>query len=145
MGRKNKLTIEFSGYERLKKQLDEIGGNATERAVESSLEASQQLVAKQAAAAMTPHKETGRTQSSIVKNNPVVWIGDTAAIDVGFDIADGGLASIFLMYGTTLHGQPHVTPDKKLYDSVYGSKTRKQVKKIQEQTFQKVIRGAAKK
>lgn len=145
MGRKNKMTIEFSGYDRLKKQLDQIGGNATRRAVEGSLKASQQLVAKQAAAAMTPHKETGKTEKSIVKNNPVVWTGDTAAIDVGFDIADGGLSSIFLMYGTKVHGQPHVVPDKNLYDAVYGSKTRNQVKKIQEQTFQKVIKRAAKK
>lgn len=136
---KAKLTVEFTGYETLKKQLDEIGGNATKRAVESALKASQQIVARQVDAAMIHHTETGETKKSIVKNNSVEWTGDTAAVDVGFDIAGGGLASIFLMYGTKLHGQPHITPDRNLYNAVYGAKTRKEIKKIQEETFFKVI------
>lgn len=136
---KAKLTVEFTGYETLKKQLDEIGGNATKRAVESALKASQQIVARQVDAAMIHHTETGETKKSIVKNNYVEWTGDTAAVDVGFDIAGGGLASIFLMYGTKLHGQPHITPDRNLYNAVYGAKTRKEIKKIQEETFFKVI------
>lgn len=142
---KNKLTIDFTGFERIKKQLDEIGGDATKRAVESALKASQNLVAKQVSAAITPHTETGDTKKSIVKNNPVVWTGDTAAVDVGFDIVGGGLPSIFLMYGTKLHGQPHITPDRNLYNAVYGAKTRKEILKIQEEAFEKVLERAVKK
>ena len=67
------------------------------------------------------------------------WTGDTASVGVGFDISGGGLPSIFLMYGTKLHGQPHITPDRKLYDAVYGAKTRKEISKIQESAFQKVL------
>ena len=43
---KNKISIDFPGYELLKKQLDELGGNATMRAIESALKASQQVVAE---------------------------------------------------------------------------------------------------
>lgn len=136
---KNRISIDFDGFNVLKKQLDEIGGNATQRAVESALKASQQVIAEQVESAIEPHTLTGKTKKSIVSNSPVEWTGDTASVGVGFDISNGGLASIFLMYGTKLHGQPHITPDRKLYDAVYGAKTRKEISKIQESAFEKVL------
>ena len=136
---KNRISIDFEGFNVLKKQLDEIGGNATQRAVESALKASQQVIAEQVENAIEPHTLTGKTKKSIVSNSPVEWTGDTASVGVGFDISGGGLPSIFLMYGTKLHGQPHITPDRKLYDAVYGAKTRKEISKIQESAFEKVL------
>lgn len=136
---KNKMTVDFSAFEQLKKQLDEIGGDATKQAIDSALKASQQLVAEQVSAAMEPHTFTGKTKKSIVNTAQVEWTGDTAAVDVGFDITGGGLASIFLMYGTKLHGQPHITPDRKLYNAVYGPQTRKKVLEIQEKAFYEVL------
>ena len=136
---KNKISIDFDGFNVLKKQLDEIGGNATQRAVESALKASQQVIAEQVEAAIETHTLTGKTKKSIVSNSPVEWTGDTASVGVGFDIGGGGLPSIFLMYGTKLHGQPHIAPDRKLYDAVYGAQTRKEISKIQEEAFEKVL------
>lgn len=143
--RKNKITVDFDGFNIMKKQLDAIGGDATKRAVESALKASQQTVAEQVSAAITPHTLTGRTKKSIITRNPVEWTGDTAAVDIGFDITGGGLPSIFLMYGTKLHGQPHISPDRNLYNAVYGAKTRKEILKIQEKAFEKVIERVIKK
>lgn len=136
---KNKITIDFNGYDVIKKQLDALGGNATQQAVESALKASQQIVAEQVAAAISPHTETGETKRSIVTNSPVEWTGDAAQIAVGSDINGGGLPSIFLMYGTKLHGQPHIEPDRNLYNAVYGAQTRKKIMEIQEQAFNKVL------
>lgn len=140
---KAKLSIDFEGYSILKRQLDELGGKATERAVDSALKASQQLIARQVSAAMTPHNDTGNLKKQIVTTNPVEWAGDTASIGVGFNIRGEngleGLPSIFLMYGTKLHGQPHIKPDRELYNAVYGAKTKKEIKKIQEEVFNKVI------
>ena len=136
---KNKITIDFNGYDVIKKQLDALGGNATQRAIESALKASQQVVAEQVTAAISPHTETGETKRSIVTNSPVEWTGDAAQISVGFDINGGGLPSIFLMYGTKLHGQPHIEPDRNLYNAVYGAQTRKKIMEIQEQAFNKVL------
>lgn len=136
---KNKITVDFSGFNLLKKQLDAIGGDATKRAIESALKASQQVVAEQVNTAMIPHTRTGKTQRSIVRNSPVEWTGDTAAIGIGFDISGGGLPSIFLMYGTKLHGQPHIEPDRNLYNAVYGAQTKKKIMEMQEQAFNKVL------
>lgn len=136
---KNKITVDFSGFDVLKKQLDAIGGDATKRAIESALKASQQVVAEQVNTAMIPHTRTGKTQRSIVRNSPVEWTGDTAAIGIGFDISGGGLPSIFLMYGTKLHGQPHIEPDRNLFNAVYGAQTKKKIMEMQEQAFNKVL------
>lgn len=136
---KNKISIDFKGFETVKKQLDQLGGDATKRAVDEALKASQQIVAEKVSAAMTPHNYTGKTKKSIVKNAPVEWTGDEAAVGVGFDIVGGGLPSIFLMYGTTLHGQPHIEPDRNLYEAVYGANTRKEIQKVQEAAFDKVL------
>ena len=136
---KNKMSISFDGYKDLKEKLDSIGGESTKRAVEGALKASQQLIARQANEAMLSHERTGSTRKSIVKDGAVVWEGDTASINIGFDLENGGLPSIFLMYGTKLHGQPHIKPDRELYNAVYGSQTKKEIKKIQEEVFNKVI------
>lgn len=136
---KNKISIDFDGFNTVKKQLDLLGGDATRRAVEEALKASQQIVAEKVGAAITPHNFTGKTKKSIVTNAAVEWTADTAAVGVGFDIRGGGLPSIFLMYGTTLHGQPHIKPDKNLYEAVYGAQTRKEIQKVQELAFDKVL------
>lgn len=140
-----KLTIDFDAFDVYQKKLDELGGNATKRAVESALKASQNVVAKKVSAAMSPHNDTGEVSRAIIKNNPVEWTGDTAAVGVGFNIYNpnsgelDGLPSIFLMYGTQLHGQPHITPDRNLYNAVYGAAVKKQIRKIQREAFEKVL------
>lgn len=144
MARKNYIGVDFNTFDILKKRLDTIGGGATERAIESALKASRNIVTTQVSAAMTPHNQTGDTKDAIVRNSSVIWEGDTASIGVGFDIPFGGLPSIFLMYGTTVHGQPHIKPDRNLYNAVYGAKTRKEILKIQEEAFYKVIERAGK-
>lgn len=136
---KNKITLDFKGFDTVKKQLDLLDGDATRRAIDAALRASQEIVAEKVSAAMTPHNYTGKTKRSIVTDAAVEWTGDTAAVGVGFDIRGGGLPSIFLMYGTQLHGQPHITPDRNLYDAVYGAKTRKEIQAAQEAAFDKVL------
>lgn len=141
---KKKMTVDFAELDVYRKRLDEIGGGATERAFENALKDSRKVVAQNLTAAMAQHNETGKTAKSIIQNSPVEWTGDVASIDVGFDISDGGLPSIFLMYGTKLHGQPHITPDRNLYNAVYGAKVRKDIVKIQQQAFEKAIERALK-
>lgn len=144
MARKNRLTIDFDGFEILQKQLTQMGGDA-KQAAESALKASHNVVKQKVEAAMQQHIETGDTKRAIITSPVVEWTGDTAAVNVGFDITGGGLASIFLMYGTTLHGQPHITPDRNLYNAVYGAQTRKEIREIQEQAYKKVIERVMKK
>jgi hypothetical protein len=138
MARKNRLTIDFDGFDILQKQLIEMGGDA-KQAAEKALIESHKIVTQKVTAAMVKHRESGGTADAIIKAPSVEWTGDTASVDVGFDITGGGLASIFLMYGTQLHGQPHITPDRNLYNAVYGSQTRKEILAVQESEYRKMI------
>lgn len=140
MAKKNRLSIDFDGFETLQHRLKSMGGDAR-KAAENALVESHKIVTQKVTAAMMPHRESGRTAQSIVQTPQIEWTGDTAVVKVGFNISEGGLASIFLMYGTTLYGQPHITPDRKLYNAVYGPQTRREIRAAQEAEYRKMIGG----
>lgn len=135
---KNKLSLDFPMFDHLKQQLEKAGGNALKTAVDKALTESARFTDKELEKAIAPHRKTGRTEKSLEGESRTEWSGTTASIDVGFDISDGGLPSIFLMYGTKVHGQPHVAPDRKLYNALYGSRVTNQIKKIQEDAFRSI-------
>ena len=126
---KNKMSLEFDGFIQLSEKLLKLGGDlegVTEKALKKSFDA----VTPGIEAAIEPHKLTGKTQSTLRRTGDVKWTGTIAEVPVGFDISGGGLPSIFLMYGT-----PHMKPDRKLYNSIYGAKTKKKVKELQAAAF----------
>lgn len=84
---------------------------------------------------MKKHHRTGRTETSIDDDSGVEWKGTLASLKVGFKISEGGLASIFLMYGT-----PRMQPDRKLYNDVYGAATRRKIQEIQREVFDNALR-----
>lgn len=137
---KNKIGLQFSGFEETIAKLKELEGDV-KKATEEALIESQSIVAKNAQAAMSKHHRTGGTEESIVVDKKVEWEGFTASIGVGFDITNGGLASVFLMYGTPRHapGHPGTDADTAVYDAVYGTKTKKAVATVQEEIFLKAI------
>ena len=142
-----KQNVDFAQLDAYIRELEEIGGEAVERAVDSALKASQQVVKAAVTAAMQEHRDPGATSGTIISGKPPEWTGGTARIPVGFDIGetdrhkkDDRLASVFLMYGTKVHGQPHEAPDRKLYNAVYGAATRRRIRRIQEEAFSKVLR-----
>lgn len=137
----NKMEIDFAGVDRFIAQLNEIGGGAAERAVEGALKQTQMLVAANVSKAMSKHTQysTGGTEKAIIRDGVVEWAQDTASISVGFDISEGGLPSIFLMYGTKVYGQPHITPDHELYNAIYSAKVKKRAAELQREAFEKVL------
>lgn len=131
---RNKLTISFDGFDEIMEKLDRATAD-TKEITEKALQKSYDIVTPNIEKAIEPHHLTGQTEQSLAKNERVEWEGTKAYIKVGFNISKGGLPSIFLMYGT-----PRMQPDKKLYNSIYGSSTKKKVKKVQEEIFQEELR-----
>lgn len=140
-----KLEFDFPMLKKLQKQLEEIGGNALDEAVDKAITDSHAFVTKQLEDAIAPHQKTGKTERSLDKKADIIKTGTSYSADVGFHITEGGLPSIFLMYGTKVHGQPHIAPDKKLYNAIYGTATKKKVKEIQAQAFFETIEKVMKK
>lgn len=123
---RNRIGLQFEGFKELMGQLDRLGGDL-KAPVEEALVESQKYIAGQAHAAMAKHHRTGDTEGAIVEDGVVTWEGSTAGIGIGFDLANGGMPSVFLMYGT-----PTMAKDTALYNAVYGSRTRKEIAALQE-------------
>lgn len=128
-----KLTVDFKQLEEMSRHLEHAGGDL-KKVTETALEETFNLVTPQLKSTIKPHQLTGATEGSLRTTAQVRWEGMTAYVPVGFDISHGGLASIFLMYGT-----PKMSPDKKLYNAIYGSATRKKVRDAQKKVFSDAI------
>lgn len=131
---KSKIQLHFPGFEEYAEKLDKLGGDL-KKVTEKALKESHAYVTPNLHADMEKHNRTGDTDESILDDSKVEWSGTTASIDVGFDIANGGFASIFLMKGT-----PKMDKDQQLFNDIYGSKTKKEIGKIQEEIFAKAIK-----
>ena len=145
-----KFGIKFEGFQDIAAEYEKLGGDL-KKITEQCLEFIPGDINPKLETAMEKHKRTGRTVESIAKDQQVEWEGNKASIKVGFNLSHGGLASIFLMYGTARHapanqygkasGTNHgMDADKQLFDDVYGARTKKEVRKIQEEIFAKEIK-----
>lgn len=138
MSKRRKIGIDFTNFADYAERLEKLGGSL-EQTVETALIKSKELVLDSLHDAMKRHNRSGRTEEAILDDARVVWSGGEASIDIGFDIAHGGLSSVFLMYGTTVNGTPRTPKDQVLYDAVYGAATQRKIKKLQEDIFKEAV------
>lgn len=138
-----KINFGFSGMQDVLKQFREMEKDI-DKATENALLESKNHVKENLLKAIKKHHQSGNTEESVDLEQKVFNDGNVAYVNVGFDIdkeiqASGFPLSIFLMYGTKLYGKPHVSPDRQLYNSIYGSSTKKEIQKIQEAEFFKIL------
>ena len=140
-----KMKMEIPNFNAIVKQLTDLNADVR-KATEAALTETHKIVTQKAEQAMVPGNMpaggkywSGRTRESLVTTPTVVWDGDKASINVGFDISNGGLPSIFLMYGT-----PRTKPVKSLYDAVYGSGTKNEIIEAQTRIMHEAIYDAMK-
>lgn len=131
----NRMELQFKGWEDVIDNLRDMEKDVN-KAVENALNKSKEYVTQNAISAISPHHRSGKTEGSIDEDYRVSWKGGIAETEVGFHIRQGGLPSIFLMYGT-----PRMNKDQKLYDAFYGRKTEKEVGEIQKNELLKVLEG----
>lgn len=131
-----KIEMQFDGFTDVIHQLEQLEVDVRETVTDALHEAGQ-FVTEQARAAVQPHGRTGKTEASLRENPTVEWTGTEAAVNVGFDINNGGLPSIFLMYGT-----PRMKKDIKLYNAVYGAETKKKIEQIERDALDNAVEKA---
>lgn len=123
--------IDFEDFNFYAQKIENLSNrNTLKNVADTALKKTHNHLTPQIESEFQKHNRTGRTLGSLRKDDSTEWHGDIGSVDVGFDIKNGGLASIFLMYGT-----PRMKPDKQLYNLFYGSKIKKEVFKIQEDIF----------
>lgn len=149
-----KIKINFKGFENVIKTINKMELDAS-GAMEKALLDCHEYVTKQIKEAVrkgvvvTTDDGTWQTMINLDSTNElkqsmydvpqVVWLGDTASIMVGFD-QEKSMHATYLM----ITGNPYMTPSKELYNALYGAKTKKKIKEIQENALMQVIEGAVK-
>lgn len=137
---RNKIGLQFSGLEEMIERLEAAEADiktATEAALKASKQVVNQQLTRDTVNANFPaggKYATGALKKSIDKDFNVKWEGTTASLKIGYDFKKSGMASIFLMHGT-----PKMPKVQKLYDDIYGNRTKRQVAKVQEEAMEKVI------
>lgn len=146
---KNRISLSFKGFEELAEKLDKAGGDlkkVTEKALVAGKNVVMDNLDKVVIKANFPAEEepgrysNGDTRDSIDRDETVEWNGTTGSIHVGFDFKISGMTSVFLMYGTPRRKKSQTAKSPKIYDAVYGAKTKKQVAEIQKEIFESEIK-----
>ena len=134
-----KFSLEIDGFDRILARLNKLEGNA-QKTAEKALVATHNIVTAKAEKAMRAsnlpakgkykRKTEPNTLASLRREPVIKWNNGVAEVHTGFDISNGGLASIFLMYGT-----PRMKPVKGLKAAFFGAKTKKEIIEAQSKIF----------
>lgn len=92
-----KAKIDFYGSSELLKRLEAAGANV-EQCIVDALQKSVEKPKEEMLQYIRQHKLTGQTEESFTTE--IKHEGNTVYLKVGFDIKKGGIAAIFLNYGT---------------------------------------------
>ena len=138
---RNKIGIEFEGLDEIITRLTKLNANI-KNITNKGLKETHKIVTKKAEEAVQksnlPAKgkySKGDTEKSLKTEANIEWNGTSASVPVGFSISKGGLASIFMIYGTPRHMK-----NQKMYNTFWGTKTHKEVLEAQEEIFYKELR-----
>jgi len=142
-----KMSILFDGFEDLAYAVDSTLGTETlHKAVDEALEETQEVVKGNLipAAAVYDRKglkgyATGKMYRSIIKDTRISWDGYVAEVNTGFSTNGGStyagfMHSLFVMYGT-----PRMAKDPNIYNAIKGTKTKKDIAKVQQEAMSKYI------
>lgn len=131
-----KMSLVFAGMNDVIKKLNKIEAD-TKGITEEALRKTHEIVTRKAEEAVAKSNlpaggkySTGDTLKSLKRDANITWDGTEASVSVGFNIAKGGLPSIFMMYGT-----PRYMKNQAMYDAFFGNETEGEVITAQKKIF----------
>lgn len=135
MAKKSKFAFNFKEFASLAERIENAGGDL-QKAADSALRATHGMITPRLKQNIARHEQTGETKSSLGTAARVVWENPLKAhVDIGFALDNGGLPSIFLMWGT-----PKMRPDAALHDAAFGPKIKSEVAKVQRKALETVLK-----
>lgn len=134
------IKLEFSGFDEMVKKLTKLEAD-TKTIAEDALKATHKIITAKAETAVQKSNlprqgkySHGRTEKSIKRDTDIAWSGTVGSVSVGYNIKQGGLPSIFMMYGT-----PRYMKVQAVYDAFYGSQTEGEYLNAQKEIFYKAM------
>lgn len=136
--KKSKFAFAFDEMAELAEKLEDAGGDLKE-AADKALRATHDYITPDLESGIKRHVLSGDTKESLDKRGGVVWESDLKAhVNIGFNLKEGGLPSIFLMWGT-----PKMKPDRKLKNAAFSAKVKREVAAIQREEMEKALKEIA--
>ena len=135
-----KISLEFAGFEAVMKKLNQLNADVkpiADEALTKTFDIITEKAKKAATTANYPAKgkySFGDTAESLVTNPTIKWNENLGSVEVGFNIKKGGLASIFMMYGT-----PRYMKVQPLYDAFFSEATKGEILAAQKEIFYKAL------
>jgi len=140
VAKKSKFAFRFDEMKVLAAKIEAAGADLQD-AADEALKATHDYITPQLSSGIAGHVQSGDTRDSLEKTPQVTWKSPLLAqVNIGFNLADGGWPSIFLMWGT-----PKMKPDMSLQRAAFGPKIKREVARIQKEAMEaylrKVLRG----
>lgn len=139
MGKRSKYSLNFKEFEELAYRIGEMGGNLQE-ACDKALKDTHEYITPQLSSGIARHDLTGDTGKSLERGPHVVWENPLKAkVSIGFNLEEGGVPSIFLMWGTPKRKAGEMPVDTAFKNAAFGPKVKREVAKLQREALEAVV------
>lgn len=137
--------VSFTGFDKLAQKYSKLVGTGLKPVIEDCLKVPPAVINPLIKRDMQPHNKNNYTIDSLETENDIYWSGLEATVYVGFHISQGGLPSVFLMYGTARHypkdkPEGHTKADERLAEDIIGPRTQRTISDKQAKVFDKGIK-----
>lgn len=145
VAKKSKFAFRFDEMEDLADKIEKMGGSL-QAAADDALRKTHDFITPKLDTGIARHHVSGDTEESLVHSPAIAWESPLLAkVSIGFDLKDGGLPSIFLMWGTPRRKASDMPVDKALKNAAFGPAVKREVAKIQREALEaflhKILRG----
>lgn len=141
MAKKSKFAFRFDEMEDLADKIQKMGGSIQE-AADEALRQTHDFITPKLDAGIARHHVSGDTGDSLVQTPAIVWENPLLAkVNIGFDLKEGGLPSIFLMWGTPRRKASDMPVDKALKNAAFGPAVKREVARIQREALEAFLQN----
>ena len=129
--KKSKWAFRFDEMAALSERLENMGGDL-QKAVDTALKSTHEYITPQLSSGIARHDFSGDTAETLERSPHVVWATPLKAkVSIGFNLKEGGIPSIYLMWGTPKRKASEMPVDIAFRNSAFGPKVKREVAKLQ--------------
>lgn len=137
--KKSKWAFRFDEMAELAEKLENMGGDL-QKAVDTALKSTHEYITPQLASGIARHDFSGDTAATLEKSPRVEWATPLKArISIGFNLGEGGVPSIFLMWGTPKRKASKMPVDTAFKNSAFGPSVKREVAKLQREAMEAAV------
>ena len=137
--KKSKWAFRFDEMTDLAEKLERMGGDL-QKAVDTALKSTHEYITPQLSAGIARHHASGDTAKTLEKTPHVEWVTPLKArVSVGFNLKEGGVPSIYLMWGTPKRKASEMPVDIAFRNAAFGPKVQREVARLQREALEAAV------